>query len=64
LTSEREGKRAVWDLTICAAVLVYLFVVYHSPVLFLNLDSPVFGLLLIVFASYQLLEPHCRRRAR
>ena len=59
MTSERGGKRTVWDLTICAAALVYL-----SSVLFLNLDSPVFGLLLIVLASYQLLEPHCRRRAR
>jgi hypothetical protein len=42
LTSEREGKRTVWDLAICAAVVICL-----SSVWLLNMDSPVFGLLLI-----------------
>jgi hypothetical protein len=50
----------IWDLTIWCAGLVYLVLV-----LFVNLDSPLFGLLLIVVAGYQLLEPHrhkCGRR--
>jgi hypothetical protein len=51
------GKRAFWDLTIWGAGLVYL-----ALVLFVNLDSPLFGLLLIVLAAYQLLEPLNRRR--
>jgi hypothetical protein len=53
------GKRTVWDLTIWCAGLVYLALVLCE-----NLDSPLFGLLLIVLASYELLEPHRRRRAR
>ena len=53
------GKRAFWDLTIWGAGLVYL-----ALVLFGNLDSPVFGLLLIVVAGYQLLEPNNPKRSR
>jgi len=48
-----------WDLTIWGAGLVYLVLV-----LFVNLDSPLFGLLLIISAAYQLLEPHRHRRGR
>jgi hypothetical protein len=59
LTGESGSKRAVWDLTICAAGLVYL-----ALVLFLNLDSPLFGLLLIVVAGYELIEPHRHRGVR
>jgi hypothetical protein len=53
------GKRACWDLTICGAGLVYM-----ALVLFVNLDSPLFGLMLIVLAAYQLLEPHRHKRRR
>jgi len=53
------GKRAFWDLTIWGAGLVYM-----ALVLFLNLDSPLFGLLLIVLAAYELLEPHRHKRGR
>jgi uncharacterized membrane protein YfcA len=49
----------IWDLTIWCAGLVYLVLV-----LFANLDSPLFGLLLIVLAAYQLLEPHRHTRGR
>ena len=52
-------KRACWDLTIWGAGLVYM-----ALVLFVNLDSPLFGLLLIVVAGYELLEPHSRKRGR
>jgi hypothetical protein len=46
-----DGKRAFWDLTICGAGLVYI-----ALVLFVNLDSPLFGLLLIGLAGYELLD--------
>lgn len=49
----------IWDLTIWGAGLVYLVLV-----LFMNLDSPLFGLLLIVVAAYGLLEPHRHRGGR
>ena len=52
-------KRAFWDFTIWGAGLVYLALVLCE-----NLDSPIFGLLLIILASYKLLERHRRRRAR
>jgi hypothetical protein len=52
-------KRALWDFTIWGAGLVYLALALCE-----NLESPFFGLLLIVLASYKLLEPHRRRRAR
>jgi hypothetical protein len=44
-------KRAFWDLTICGAGLVYI-----ALVLFINLDSPLFGILLIALAGYELLN--------
>jgi hypothetical protein len=53
------GKRACWDLTICGAGLVYM-----ALVLVLNLDSPLFGLLLIVLAAHELLEPHRHKGGR
>ena len=43
------GKRAFWDFTICGAGLVYV-----GLALFVNLDSPIFALVLIVLAGYQL----------
>jgi hypothetical protein len=46
-------------VTIWVAGLIYM-----ALVLFVNLDSPLFGLLLIVLAAYQLLEPHRHKRAR
>ena len=52
------GKRAFRDLTIWAAGLVYL-----ALVLIVNLDSPLLGLLLIVLASYELIEPRRQKRA-
>jgi len=53
------NKRAVWDLAVGAAGLIYLGVV-----LFLDLYSPVFGLVLIVLAGYEILEPRwCKRRS-
>jgi uncharacterized membrane protein YfcA len=61
MTSDSGGirKRALWDLTIWAAGLVYM-----ALVLFVNLDSPLFGLLLIVLAAYALLEPRRQKRGR
>jgi len=38
--------------------------VYMGLVSFVNLDSPLFGMLLIVLAGYELLERRSRRRAR
>jgi hypothetical protein len=61
MTSESGGirKRALRDLTIWAAGLAYM-----ALVLFVNLDSPFFGLLLIVLAAYALLEPRRHKRGR
>lgn len=61
MTGERRGlgKRAVRDVTICGLGLVYL-----ALVLFVNLDSPLFGFLWIALAGYQLFEPHSRERRR
>lgn len=47
----RESKRMFRDVTICGAGLVYL-----ALVLFVNLDSPLFGVLLIALAGYGLWE--------
>ena len=47
------NKRTVQDLTIWAAALIYL-----ALVLFLDLSSPLLGLLLIILAGYRLLDPH------
>jgi len=56
----QEGhRRAVRDLTVCGAGLVYL-----ALVLFVNLDSPLLGLLWIAMAGYQLVEPHRRKGSR
>jgi hypothetical protein len=49
--------RAIWDLVIGIAGLGYLGVV-----LFVNLDSPAFGLVWIVLAGYEILEPRCGKR--
>ena len=54
---DAPNKRAIWDLVLGIAGLTYLGVV-----LFLNLYSPAFGLVLIVLAAYELLEPHCGKR--
>lgn len=61
MTGERSGirKRAFWDLTIWGAGLLYL-----ALVLFVNVDSPLFGMLLIVSAGYELVGPHRHRRGR
>jgi hypothetical protein len=40
------------------AVLIYL-----SVVLCMNMYSPAFGLILIVLAAYEILEPHCGKRS-
>ena len=45
-----ESKRAFWDFAICGAGLVYI-----ALVLFVNLYSPLFGLVLIGLAGYELL---------
>ena len=45
-----SGRRAVWDLTIWFAALVYV-----ALVLWLNLDTPWVGLLLIGLAVYELI---------
>jgi hypothetical protein len=49
----------IWDLAIWSAGLVYL-----ALVLFVNVDSPVFGLVLIILAAYELLRPRRRKRGR
>jgi len=51
------NTRAIWHLAIGIAGLIYLGVV-----LFADLYSPVFGVVLIVLAGYEVLGPHCRRR--
>jgi hypothetical protein len=45
------SKRAYWDLIICGAGLVYV-----ALALFINLDSPLFALVLIILAGYELLD--------
>jgi len=55
--TRRPGQRAIWDLAIGVAGLAYLAVV-----LFLGYYSPIFGVVLIVLAGYEVLEPHFRRR--
>jgi hypothetical protein len=61
MTGERGGtyKRTFLDVAIWAAGLVYLCLV-----LIVNLDSPLFGLLWIVLAGYELWEPHRQKRSR
>jgi len=51
------NKSAIRDLVIGIAGLCYLGVV-----LFMNLYSPAFGLILIVLAAYEILEPRCGKR--
>lgn len=51
------NKRILWHLAIGIAGLIYLGVV-----LFADLYSPVFGVVLIVLAAYEVLGPHCKRR--
>jgi hypothetical protein len=48
-----SSRRAVWDLTIWVAALVYI-----ALVLWLNLDTPLVGLLLIGLAVYELIARH------
>ena len=52
------SKRISWDCVIGIAVLIYL-----SVVLCVNLYSPAFGLILIVLAAYEILEPSCGKRS-
>ena len=52
------NKRFIWDCVIGIAVLIYL-----SVVLCMNMYSPAFGLILIVLAAYEILEPHCGKRS-
>jgi hypothetical protein len=52
------NKRIIWDCVIGIAVLIYL-----SVVLCVNLYSPAFGLILIVLAAYEILEPRCGKRS-
>jgi MYXO-CTERM domain-containing protein len=47
------------DLAIWGAGLIYL-----ALVLFVNVESPVFGLALIILAGYELLRPRRRKRGR
>lgn len=51
------SARALWDLAIGIAGLIYLGVV-----LFGDLYSPAFGLVVIVLAAYEVFEPHFGRR--
>jgi len=53
----RLNKRAIWDLVIGIAGLIYLGVV-----LFADLRSPAFGLALVLLAAYEVLEPRCGKR--
>jgi hypothetical protein len=57
--TRQAGKRAIRDFAVAMAGLVYL-----SMVLFLNLNSPFFGVLVIVLAGYEILEPRSGRRAK
>ena len=51
--SGNTGKRAIWDLAIVIAGLIYLVMV-----LFVDVYSPVFGLVVIVLAGYEVIGPH------
>ncbi|HYW41540.1 MAG TPA: hypothetical protein VE959_01705 [Bryobacteraceae bacterium] len=51
------NKRAIWDLAIGVAGLIYL-----DAVLFGSVYSPAFGLVLAVLAAYEVLEPRCGKR--
>jgi hypothetical protein len=57
-SNRATSKRTIWDCVIGIAVLIYL-----SVVLCVNLYSPAFGLILIVLAAYEILEPHCGKRS-
>ena len=46
----------MWDWAIWIAGAVYL-----AMVLFLNLYSPAFGVVLIILAGYEVIEPRFRR---
>jgi hypothetical protein len=55
--SHLTSRRAIWDLAIGIAGLIYLVMV-----LFVDVYSPVFGVMLIVLAGYEVLEPRCGKR--
>ena len=56
-SSHRTNKRAIWDLAIGIAGLVYLVMV-----LFVDYYSPAFGVVLVVLAAYEVVEPRCGKR--
>jgi hypothetical protein len=56
-SSRTTSKRAIWGLAIGIAGLIYLVMV-----LFIDYYSPLFGLVLIVLAAYEVVEPRCAKR--
>ena len=56
MNASSTNKRAIWDLAIGIAGLVYL-----GMVLFVDVYSPLFGLVVIVLAGYEVLRPHRRK---
>jgi len=56
MNASSTNKRAIWDLAIGIAGLVYL-----GMVLFVDVYSPLFGLVVIVLAGYEVLGPHRRK---
>lgn len=51
------SKRAIWDLAIGIAGLIYLVMV-----LFVDYYSPAFGVVLVVLAAFEVLEPRWGKR--
>jgi len=56
MNASSTNKRAIWDLAIGVAGLVYL-----GMVLFVDVYSPVFGVVVILLAGYEVLGPHRRK---
>lgn len=51
------SKRALWDMAICFAGVGYVVMQ-----LWLNIQSPIFGALFVIVASYELIGSHSGRR--
>lgn len=51
------SKRVIWDMTICGAGIGYILMD-----LWLNVQSPVFAVLFVSVAGYELIDSHTARR--
>lgn len=51
------SRRWLLDITLCLVTMAYVFFA-----LFDGMDSPLFGLMLIILVGHELIQPHLGRR--